>query len=347
VVAATTHLASLKTFVYARRGAQNAAVAFDPDTGRPLFRLVYGHAGSSNALDVAARLGLPAAVLARARAYCTAGGDAAAELLRGIEEARGAALRSAEEAQVLRRQWEARLREQEAAVEEARRERDAAKAEARVLARDVLDQARDELRRAIAAFARREASQQEAEESVWRAGRELAEALRPEAAPSPPAERLERPEVGARVFVESLGKEGILEGLDPEGGKAAVRVGTVRLRVAAAELRRPPGGGPSGEKRAAGQAGSRAPTSGIVRVEAERGAPDVVVIGCTVEEALSRVDKALDRALVAGVSGFRVVHGRGTGTLRRAVREHLLAQPQVCAASSPHGDEAVTWVELK
>lgn len=334
VVAATTHLASLKAFVYARPGAQNAAVAFDPGTGRPLFRLVYGHAGASNALDVAARLGLPEAVMARARAYATAGGDAAGELLRGIEEAREAARRAAEEADALRRTWEARLAEQEALTREARRERDAARAEGRAACREVLDAARGELREAIAAFARREATQQAAEQALGRAERQLEEALRPEAPPEPPAERLEHPEVGARVRVESVGKEGVVEAVDPESGRATVRVGTLRLKVALAELLRP-------------RAGTvKEPRAGGVRVQAERGLPDVVVVGCTVEEALARVDKALDRALLAGVDGFRVVHGRGTGTLRRAVREHLRAQPPVREVSAPEGDEALTWVDL-
>ena len=71
-VVATTHLTGLKAFAYTRAEAQIAAVAFDSASGRPLFRLVYGHAGASNALDVAERLGLPRAVVSLARALATA-----------------------------------------------------------------------------------------------------------------------------------------------------------------------------------------------------------------------------------------------------------------------------------
>ncbi|MBI5017465.1 MAG: Smr/MutS family protein [Deltaproteobacteria bacterium] len=344
-VAATTHLASLKAFVYARRDATNAAVAFDPGTGRPLFQLVYGYAGSSNALEVAERLGLPAPVLARARAYASAGGDAVEELLRSIEETRERARRSAEEVEALRGRWQERVCEQEAAVAAARRERDAAKDEARAAVREMLDRTREELRLVIAAFSRREASQQEAEEAVRRAEADLVGTLRPERPPEAAAERLEHVAVGNTVFVESLGKDGVVEGFDAEAGRAAVRVGTVRLRVPAAELCPPRGQGPSAAGRAAAE-GRRAELRGV-RSDAEPGTLEVMVIGCTVEEALSQVDKTLDRSLLAGVSGFRVIHGRGTGTLRRAVREHLRAQPQVREVSSPKGDDALTWAELE
>ncbi|MHB8763514.1 MAG: Smr/MutS family protein, partial [Deferrisomatales bacterium] len=88
-----------------------------------------------------------------------------------------------------------------------------------------------------------------------------------------------------------------------------------------------------------------APEAPAVRVDADRGSPDVVAVGCTVDEALTRVDKALDRALLAGAQGFRVVHGRGTGALRRAVAEHFAGVPQVRAVRVEQGGGA-TYVEL-
>ena len=338
LVVATTHLAGLKAYVYGRPDGRNASVAFDPASGRPLFRLLYGQSGASNALDVAERLGLPSKVLARARAYASAGSDAAAEILAGLERARDRANRAAEEAAALRGELERQKGEREALLAEARRERDAARSDARNEAERLLAGLRVELRGVIASFARREATQQEAEEALRTAQRETAEALRPEG-PVPSPEAPEPLSPGDPVHLASLGAEGILEAFDPDSGKAEVRVGTLRVTVPTAEVR----------KATAGRAETRASSGGrgAIRVSAERGAPDVVVIGCTVEEALARVDWALDRALLSGVESFRVVHGRGTGALRRAVREHLSGAPHVRNVCAAGGDDAVTAVEIE
>lgn len=330
-VLATTHLAGLKAFAYARPGAQNAAVAFDPGTGRPLYRLLYGRAGSSKALDVAERLGMPSALIEKARRYAAGAGEGGGGWLLGLESARERACREAEEAEILRRQWETRCAEQEALFAEARRERGAAREEARAEARLVLEEARRNLGREIRRFSQGEVTQKEAERAVSLAERSLAEVF-----PAPPAvgaPLLASAVVpGLRVRVVSLGKEGEVEGTEGDGRKVVVRVGALRVTVPVAELQ---------------PAESREPMvrGASVRVVAEGGAGDVVVLGCTVAEALGRVDRGLNRALVAGADGFRVVHGRGTGALRRAIRERLAEERQVQEVR-PEGD-AATWVVLR
>jgi DNA mismatch repair protein MutS2 len=330
-VMATTHLAGLKAFAYTRPSAHNAAVAFDPETGRPLFRLVYGQSGSSNALDVAERLGMPSDVVARARRYAAGGAEPGSELLGEIEAARGRAQQAAEQAEALRREWEARAAEGSRLLEETRRERDAARAEARTEARQVIAEARETLRREIRRFAQGLTMQQEAEQAVARAERELEAALPPE--PSLPGLVLEEIAPGLRVRVTSLGKDGDVEALEPDGRRVRVRVGTLRVTIPPEDLRMASG------------AAERPSTGGGVRVVAEAGVGDVVVVGCSVEQALTRVDRGVDKALVAGAAGFRVIHGRGTGALRRAVREHLRGEPHV-QEIRPEGD-AATWVELR
>ncbi|MBI5446152.1 MAG: endonuclease MutS2 [Deltaproteobacteria bacterium] len=334
-VVATTHLAGLKVFAFSKAGAQNAAVAFDPATGRPLYRLEYGRAGASNALEVAERLGFPASVLARARAYGVPGSDASAELLARIEEAREIALREAKEAEALRRRWEEGIQAQHRLVDEARRERDVAREEARREARGLLEETRRELAAVIRSFADRQLSQRRAEEAVGAAARRLDEELRDETTPSvPDASVLSRLQPGSRVVVVSLGKEGSLEFLHADGEKATVRIGGLRMTIPVRDL--------------AGTASVRPPVSGPPKVSArpEPFAGEVVVVGLSVEDALDRVDKALDRALLGGANGFRVIHGRGTGALRRAIREHLAEDPHVAAVRPVEGNDAVTWVDL-
>jgi DNA mismatch repair protein MutS2 len=336
-IVATTHLTGLKGFVFSREGGQNAAVAFDPATGKPLYRLEYGRTGSSNAFDVAERLGFPKQVLDRARAFALPGSDAAAEILQGIDRARAEALRAAQEAEALRAQWEARLAEQKALLEEVRRERDAARTEARRESRELLERLRGELASVIRAFAQREGTQQQAEEALRRAEEELSASFRAEL----PENRVRGLEAaaavpGANVLVSSLEKEGVIEAVDPGSERAAVRVGGLRVTVPLREL------SPAHRPQRAGT--RRSETS--VRVVADRGAPEVLVVGFSVEDALARVDKALDDALLRGAAGFRIIHGRGTGTLRKAIRKHLSADPHVSSVRSDEGDEAATWVEL-
>ncbi|MFU8856455.1 MAG: endonuclease MutS2 [Deferrisomatales bacterium] len=330
-VLATTHLAALKAFAYGRPGAQNAAVAFDPVTGRPLYRLLYGQSGCSNALEVAERLGLEAGLVERARRYAAGGEGEGGTWLRDLEAARDRARREADEAEALRRRWEARCAEQDAALARVRRERDAARAESREQARAVLDEARGALRAHIRQFSEGQATQQDSERALAATEEALEEAF---PAPAPEPVRLSPSAVapGRRVRVVSLGKDGEVEAADAEGRRAVVRVGALRVTVPLTDIQ--PAERQTPEHRAA-----------RVRVVAEAGAGDVMVLGCTVVEALERVDRGLNRALVAGADGFRVVHGRGTGALRRAIRERLTAEPHVQEVR-PEGDGA-TWVVLR
>ena len=331
-VVATTHLEGLKAFAYARPEAENAAVAFDPDTGRPLYRLIYGRAGRSNAIEVAERAGLPGRVVQRARAYLQGRGEPGAELLQDLERAREEARQAAERARELERAAAERLAEVEQRLREAEEERRRARREALVEARREIERARRELARQIRRFARGRASQQEAERAVRETSERLERALAP---PSPPASReaLASVEPGLAVRVVSLGREGRV--VESSGAKAVVDLDGLRVNVALGDLA-PARGTPA---RTPDSEGPR------VRVDAARAPADVVIVGCRVEEALSRVDRALDNAILAGLSSFRIVHGRGTGALRRAVREHLEAETRVRALRPEQGD-AATRVEL-
>jgi DNA mismatch repair protein MutS2 len=307
-------------------------VAFDPSTGEPQYRLEYGRSGASNALEVAERLGMPSDVLARARRYAAGGEGRGGELLRGLEEAEDRAREAAERAEALRADWEARNRQQEDLVREARRERDAVRAEFRREVRALVEEVRRGMRDAVRRLSDGAIGRAAAEAEVASLQRLAEERLGPEETEPSPGGLEAEVVPGMRVQVASLGREGEVQAVEPDGRRAVVRLGTLRVTVPLEDLRAP------GEARPPEQPAPR------VRVEAEAGASDVNVIGSTVEEALASVDRALDRALVAGVRGFRVVHGRGTGTLRRAVREHLASAPHVREVR-PEGD-AVTWIDL-
>jgi DNA mismatch repair protein MutS2 len=152
-----------------------------------------------------------------------------------------------------------------------------------------------------------------------------------EAGVKPPREIRE----GATVFIKSIGKNGVIEGVS--GGKVRVAVGAMKLFIPVEELGAPAGGEKKSPK--------PLPSAGV-KVTAERGDPDVVLIGMTVEDALEAFDKALNKALVSGIDRFRVVHGHGTGALRKALREKIASTPKIRRAENEENNEAVTWVEV-
>ena len=108
-----------------------------------------------------------------------------------------------------------------------------------------------------------------------------------------------------------------------------------------------PGAGAGREKGAAKSARKAERSAGRVTVQAQGGSPDLNLIGKTVDEALAELDRAVDRALVAGLSRLRVIHGRGEGALRRAIRGRVDEDPGLARIEPEEQDDAVTWIEVQ
>jgi DNA mismatch repair protein MutS2 len=354
---ATSHYAELKEWASATDGVANAATGFDPETHEPLYRVALGRPGTSHALRIAERLGLPADVVAAARARVAPERLRVAELLAEAEAAQGAAeeRREAAEreraaAEQARLEAEARSRELAAEVEAVRassqreRERAAADAERELAdARAELEGLREEIRAArrqervrqrasapTAAAAERERDRRlgAASERAARARTALQSVEDvPLAGPPAPGDPVLAPELGVSgTVVEVEGDEAVVVG---HGG--------LRVRVAVSRLRADPGGG----RRAT------APEAPVrVQAAATEGADsELDVRGRTAQEARESVRAFVDAAALAGLAEARVVHGRGTGALRRAVREELARHPLVEGHESESADGA-TLVRL-
>jgi len=324
LVVATTHLEPLKAFASTDPRARNASVEFDTATLAPTFRLRYGHPGRSYALAIAGRLGLAPGLIARAEAHRSEDAARLGELLARLDahtrsEAARALLAERRESEAAARL--AAAREAEAAAEaKARSVLERARAEAAALVADV--------RRAVAAewdrLKRGERTRRALEQSGARV-REVAarvDALLP-APPPEPATDAPGPLVpGATVAAEHLGVRGEL--LAIAGDSATVRSGAITVRVPLAALRpaaaaRPRGAG-AGPERVSFRAEGPAP----------RAIPcELMLIGQTTDEARDRVEQYLDDAFLAGLPTVRLVHGKGTGALRKAVRDLLAAHPLV------------------
>ena len=366
VVMATTHDELLKAYAATTERVACAAFGFDTDTFAPNYQLAYGAPGRSLAFEIAARLGVPPAVIQAARDRQSAREAQLAERLTRVDDE----LRSLEsEREELTRERE-RLAAQRAELDAARQEVETRAEGARVrladggsdrirAARREIDAVVDDLR-GRASDLRRTAGQRAAagerplttgETGALRgtahaaldaiAGREEAAASTqvlppagPAAAPSPPPVALD---VGATVRVGSLGLDGQVRAL--HGGEAEVEVRGKRLRVPRSDLR--------------AAADRERPRSGRVTVNAASEddlPPELNVIGCTVDEALSRTERHLDRAVLHERREVRVIHGHGTGALRRSIAGLLASHPQVARfapAQQEQGGEGVTVVDLK
>jgi DNA mismatch repair protein MutS2 len=342
LVTASTHLEPLKAFASTYPRARNASVEFDTDALAPTFRLRYDLPGQSYALAIAARLGLPAELIARAQEHRSAEAARMSELLARLDaharrEADHAAEMQAREAETSR--LLAAAREAEAAA--AARARDLeqrAKREASQLLSDV--------RRAVSAewdkLRRAERSRPGLEESrrhLREVSARVAEPIEPAA-----AEAIASLAPGMRVRADHLGLRGEIASI--AGATATVTAGALTVRVPLSALRPDArsgaagatGAGTEARRGAVPEAGSRdrppdvAPAPGARRVAtpAPRAVtPEVLLLGKTTDEARDIVDRYLDDAFVAGLPSVRVVHGKGSGALRKAVRELLTSHPLV------------------
>jgi DNA mismatch repair protein MutS2 len=316
LVAATTHLEPLRAFASTEPRARNASVEFDTRTLAPTFRLRYDVPGQSYALAIAGRLGLSPELIARAQGHRSTDAARLSQLLAWLDEAtrceaeRTIAMERRESESTARL---AAAREAEAGAEVRAREIvERAKAEAAKLVTDV--------RRAVSAewerLKRAERSRPALDDSRRRL-REVGARVAP--APVAPGPEPVALAPGMAVAAEHLGLRGQLIAI--AGDSATVRAGSISVRVPVSALR------PSADAGGTTRPGrERQPD-----VPARAVPPELMLIGRTTDEVRDLVEKYLDDAFMAGVAHVRLVHGKGTGALRKAVRGVLSDHPLVAS----------------
>jgi DNA mismatch repair protein MutS2 len=316
LVVATTHLEPLRGFASTHPRARNASVEFDSATLAPTFRLVYDRPGQSWALAIAARLGLSAGLITRAEGHRSEQARRVSELLAQLDarnrtEAERARELDRREAETAARLAAARRAEQEAETR-ARSMVERAKAEAAALLADV--------RRAVAAEWERLKRSERSRPTLQEARRRLQD-VGARVAPTPaPASPSDGPlTAGMAVAAEHLGLRGEL--LAVTGDYATVRSGTVTVRVPVGALRR--------VEATAAAANGRRPAPTPEATETRPIGRELMLLGKTSDEARDLVEQYLDDAFMAGLTNVRLIHGKGTGALRKAVRALLSDHPLV------------------
>ncbi len=376
---ATTHYDALKSYASTTDGVAGAAFGFAPDTFAPTYRLTYGSPGRSLAIEIAARLGMPPAVVAAARENLSEPQKQLAdhlarvdEDLRRLEQER----RAVDRDRTALAETERRIQVREASVAE-REERVRRRLDARVDdqlrdARRQIDAVIEGLKTKAVALSKRAAVRLNAGGTVRAAGLttgdvgaargdaraeldRIAERLKgggtAEEAPATSSTLTpETIEEGTRVTIGALGMEGVV--VDVRGSNAEVNVRGKRLRAALRDLRvvagAARGAGPAGDATSS----TRPPAVHVhVDLQPRTGAlAELNIIGATVDEALDRLDKFLDQSTISDLHELRIVHGHGTGQLRRAVAKYLKSHPLVErfeTAPENQGGGGATMVVLK
>ncbi|HXN94403.1 MAG TPA: endonuclease MutS2 [Candidatus Acidoferrales bacterium] len=364
IVLATTHHDRLKTYASTTPGVVNAAVEFDDVNLRPTYRLMVGVPGGSSGIAIAKRLGIATGIIERARALLTPESREAADLIAYLHRSRDELDRMQkqmtaerhsleEERKKLRTEWverqQKRIKELEAQfadmqkrfdenvarVVEAVKEREL-RAQVEKTARRKMQDVRGEAREELNAAVVQTISESQSDLGVHGASLEALSS--------------DRLQPGAKIRVRGFSKPVIFRRLD--GPSAEIEAGPLRMKVALDEIT-----GiettPQPSARSAVGAGL-APPASKVTVTSQRGesgtSDEINVIGMTVEEATDRLDKYLDDAALARKTRIRIIHGHGTGALRKGIGEFLASHPLVEKHSfetEEHGGKAITIVELQ
>jgi DNA mismatch repair protein MutS2 len=350
-VLVTTHLDELKALALQDPRFANARVGFDAERLVPTYQLHLGAPGSSSAIEVAARVGLPAALVERARA-AVGGRGALGQALQALETERARLGRERAELEARRAEAEraaARAREREEAARRA--EREAAARLGRALAED-LEAARSEVADLLASLQQaptvKKATEAQAQLEAWRAQVARASSAA-QARAEAGAEALEGAEVrpGLRVRIVSLGQEA--EVLEVDGGEALVRAGAMKLRRPVRDLL--PLAGKARDAKLGRSKAERAEAAEAARPAAVMSADRRLdARGLRVEELLREVERFLDRLYAQGEADCLVLHGHGSGALKQALRDYLSASPYVGGfrrGEDHEGGDAVTVVTLR
>ncbi|HHT48755.1 MAG TPA: endonuclease MutS2 [Firmicutes bacterium] len=340
---ATTHYGDLKVFAYNTQGVQNASVEFDPQTLAPTYRLLIGLPGRSNAFAVASRLGLDPAIIERARALLSPGERRVEDLIGEIMKERQMLEEERRDASVLRLRVQREEQELKAELAQLKAKRNELLKEAREEARALVRETRREMENLLRSL--QEAADGSARIKLANQARaameEQLEALTEPLLPGA-GEYQGELEVGMKVKLAGFGQEGVILDLNPEN--ALVQAGAVRLWVERGKLT------PLVEEKKQPAAPGTIKMGALAQQKAKTISPELDLRGMTVEEALQVTDKYLDEAILAGLPWVRLIHGKGTGALRAAIKDYVKKHPRVRKyrwGETNEGGMGVTVVELE
>ena len=352
LVCATTHYAELKVYAMTTKGVENASCEFNVETLAPTYKLLIGVPGKSNAFAISRRLGLPQSIIDKAAARIDAENVRFEDVLTQLDRQRQQMEKEKDEARKLRREMEESAKTAREYREKLEKEKAKAVEKAQAEARAIIQEARDTADRVFAEL--NDMRRRQEKEADWleqnqrrsdlrRQLNEAEDALGShEDLPAPPPTRpakagdtVELVKMGTRASVISVNKDGSLQ----------LQAGILKITAKQEEVRVVEDAGGGGKKQAV-QIAQRAEH----KLRSLGASPEVDLRGMMTDEALLVLDRFLDSAVMGRLDTVTVIHGKGTGAVRKAVRDHLKRSKYVKSfrpGRFGEGEDGVTVVELR
>ena len=352
LVCATTHYAELKVYAMTTKGVENASCEFNVETLAPTYKLLIGVPGKSNAFAISRRLGLPQAIIDKAAARIDAENVRFEDVLTQLDRQRQQMEKEKDEARKLRREMEESAKTAREYREKLEKEKAKAVEKAQAEARAIIQEARDTADQVFAEL--NEMRRRQEKEADWLEQNQRRSDLRRqlneaenalgshEELPPPPPTRparagdtVELVKMGTRASVISVNKDGSLQ----------LQAGILKITAKQEEVRVVEDAGGGGKKQAV-QIAQRAEH----QLRSLGASPEVDLRGMMTDEAILVLDRFLDSAVMGRLDTVTVIHGKGTGAVRKAVREHLKRSKYVRSfrpGRFGEGEDGVTVVELR
>ena len=346
---ATTHYSELKVYALSTPFVENACCEFDVETLRPTYRLLIGIPGKSNAFAISSRLGLPDHIIEDAKRHISEDKESFEDLLTNLENSRLIIEKEQAQIESYKREIETLKERLTAKQEKIDQSRDRILREANEEAREILQNAKELADETIRTFQKAgNTSIQELEKSRRKVHDKISEkneklALKQEA----PTHKTLKPNqlrLGDSVKIVSMGLKGSVSSLPDKNGKLFVQCGIIRSQVSLSDLVL------LEEETVKTEKMQRSSSGKLKMSKSYTVSTEINLLGKTVDEALSELDKYLDDAYLAHLPSVRIVHGKGTGALRNAVQGYLRKNKIVKSyrlGEFGEGDAGVTIAEFK
>jgi DNA mismatch repair protein MutS2 len=323
-IVATTHYSELKGYALKTDGVENASVEFDVETLKPTYRLLIGVPGKSNAFEISRRLGLRDEIIEDAKNNISSDSLRFEELIRSLQEKSIKAEQDAREASSLRIKMEDLKRQYEEKLERLNSSRDKLLMEAQKNAKDLLHEAKEEADDILKNIRKMETlgytsdtrRKIEEERSKLKNKIDTTKVIQEEEKGNPP----KNPKLGEEVFLPSLNQNVILLTLPDNKGEVQVQAGIMKINVKFKDVR---------EINTTKTKTERKIEKREAKLNLRNVQTSIDLRGLDAEEAIYDTDKYLDEAYMAGLSEVTVIHGKGTGVLRKAIGDMLKRHPHV------------------
>ncbi|WP_334137232.1 endonuclease MutS2, partial [Muricomes intestini] len=348
---ATTHYSELKIYALTTPGVENASCEFDVESLKPTYRLLVGIPGKSNAFAISGKLGLPDYIIEDAKQHLTEQDVSFEDMLADLETSKRTIEKEQASINAYKREIEALKIQAKQKQEKTEEQRERILREANEKANSILREAKemaDETMKNFRKFGKENVSAADMEKERERLRQKIKETSAANVLPARKQKKSYKPEdfkLGESVRVLSLNLTGTVSSLPDSRGNLTVQMGILRSQVNISDLE-------IVDEAASYTSGNMKQTSkGRMKMSKSLSvSPEINLLGKTVDEAVSELDKYLDDALLSHLGTVRVVHGKGTGALRKGIHEYLRRQKHVKSyrlGEFGEGDAGVTIVELK